>query len=298
VVDNLIQGFIFATNTVHAKGEQFSTLHNEKNGEKTGINIDSPVRNFDYNDELLLGFVAANAGIVMKHTIMMRSGPLSDTIPKSHHMLARASKMDANVNVQTLIQNAYIELEADLISLFAYNAVTKRLECTVSRDIRGLSIPVDKGIAGIVFRKGQIINVQCTDRDQRHNRDVDIKVGYKTRTLLCSPILDQLGRPIGVIEALNRKGEGHPYFTRNDESIMCKLCSDVFPYMEGADNLRDCSDDSNCMLVMKFLEGLRSSSTLPGLAKEARYVLSICIYVHIYVYICYIHRYVYIYICI
>jgi hypothetical protein len=50
-------------------------------------------------------------------------------------MLTRASKMDANVNVQMLIENAYVELEADLISLFAYNDITKRLECTVSRYI-------------------------------------------------------------------------------------------------------------------------------------------------------------------
>jgi hypothetical protein len=271
VVDNLIQGFIFATNAVHAKGDPFGAIHIEKSekGERKVVNIDSSLGMFDYNDELLLGFVAANAGIIMKHTIMMRTGTLSNTIPPSHHMLARASKMDANINVQKLIENAYIELEADLISLFAYNDVTKRLECTVSRDIMGLSIPLDKGIAGIVFRKGRIINVESTDRDARHNRDVDIKVGYKTRTLLCSPILDRQGRPVGVIEALNRKGE-KTYFTRQDEIVMCKLCSEVFPYMEGADYLRDCSDDSNCMLVMKFLDGLRPISSLPSLAEEAR----------------------------
>jgi hypothetical protein len=218
---------------------------------------------------------------------MMRTGTLPSTIPPSHHMLARASKMDANINVQKLIENAYIELEADLISLFAYNDVTKRLECTVSRDIMGLSIPLDKGIAGIVFRKGRIINVESADRDARHNRDVDIKVGYKTRTLLCSPILDHQGRPVGVIEALNRKGE-KTYFTRQDENVMRKLCSEVFLYMEGADYLRDCSDESNCMLVMKFLDGLRSISSLPSVAKEARVLAMgsvMCDYVGLYTFI-------------
>ena len=44
-------------------------------------------------------------------------------------------------------------------------------------------------------------------------RDIDQKTGYKTKTLLCMPIMIQ-GSVIGVVQMINKKN-GH--FTKSDE---------------------------------------------------------------------------------
>lgn len=45
------------------------------------------------------------------------------------------------------------------------------------------------------------------------SRDIDQKTGYKTKTLLCMPIMIQ-GNVIGVVQMVNKKN-GH--FTKSDE---------------------------------------------------------------------------------
>jgi len=45
------------------------------------------------------------------------------------------------------------------------------------------------------------------------NRDIDQKTGYKTKTILCMPIMIQ-GNIIGVVQMVNKKN-GH--FTKSDE---------------------------------------------------------------------------------
>jgi cAMP and cAMP-inhibited cGMP 3',5'-cyclic phosphodiesterase 10 len=45
------------------------------------------------------------------------------------------------------------------------------------------------------------------------NREIDLQTGYKTKTLLCMPIMIQ-GNVIGVVQMINKKN-GH--FTKSDE---------------------------------------------------------------------------------
>ncbi|CAF4373295.1 unnamed protein product, partial [Rotaria magnacalcarata] len=58
---------------------------------------------------------------------------------------------------------------------------------------------VDKGIAGYVATTGKTLNIVDAYSDNRFNRDIDQKTGYKTKTLLCMPIMIQ-GNIIGVVQ--------------------------------------------------------------------------------------------------
>ena len=89
------------------------------------------------------------------------------TAPYKHHHLL--STEDRDHALQSLIDRACAELNADLVSVFAYNDATKHLECTFSKDIKGFSIPITKGIVGSAFRMGHVINVTETARDTRHH---------------------------------------------------------------------------------------------------------------------------------
>ncbi|CAM4856693.1 unnamed protein product [Rotaria socialis] len=76
-----------------------------------------------------------------------------------------------------------------------------------------IRFPMDKGIAGYVATTGKTLNIVDAYSDERFNRDIDQKTGYKTKTLLCMPIMIQ-GHVIGVVQMVNKRN-GH--FTKSDE---------------------------------------------------------------------------------
>lgn len=282
LVDGLVRGSILATNRVSSGEELFGPKSSSSAPKEMGI-----LPPFGPEDEILLGFIAANAGLAMKYSMMQSMGSPGGGYSSSRRM----SKLiipppDVDSTMQQLVDAACADLDADLISVFAYNDSTKRLECTVSKDIKGLSIPIDKGIAGTAFRMGRVINVKEIASDDRHNHDVDAQVGYKTQTLLCAPIMDSSGRPVGVMQALNKKGTSH--FTRQDEAMICDLCVKVCMLLQDADYLRDCSDNCDAVLVSRFLSTLSLAPTMAELSAESRRLVSAavaCDFVGLYTYV-------------
>ena len=53
-------------------------------------------------------------------------------------------------------------------------------------------------------------------RDPRFNRDVDLKTGFRTRSVLCLPLHDRSGAVFAVTQLLNRR-DGAP-FDAGDEA--------------------------------------------------------------------------------
>ncbi|MGA0116539.1 MAG: GAF domain-containing protein [Burkholderiales bacterium] len=101
-------------------------------------------------------------------------------------------------------------LNVERSSLFLHDAETGEL---FSRVMQGNSIgevrfPADQGIAGSVFTSGKGEIIQDAYADSRFNRKVDTETGYRTRNILCVPILNKKQAVIGVTQALNkREGE-------------------------------------------------------------------------------------------
>jgi hypothetical protein len=100
-----------------------------------------------------------------------------------------------------------------------------------------IEIPNDRGIAGNVYKSGKLLNITDCYADARFNHAVDRESGFKTRTILASPIPDALtAKPIGVIQAINKIG-GH--FTKSDEERMHQLCSMVSRVLSMSETLED-----------------------------------------------------------
>ena len=99
-------------------------------------------------------------------THLLKGSAMNTSYNHHHHLLSSEDREHA---LQSLIDRACAELSADLVSVFAYNDATKHLECTFSKDIKGFSIPITKGIVGSAFRMGHVINVTETARDTRHH---------------------------------------------------------------------------------------------------------------------------------
>ena len=110
--------------------------------------------------------------------------------------------------------------------------------------------------------------------------------------MLSAPIFDHHGRPVGVMQALNKK-QGIPgkattttttapaptpagpvasleHFTKRDEKLLCEFCHQILDLMAGADCLRDCSDASHSTLVSTFVNAVMGADSLPMLADVVR----------------------------
>lgn len=48
--------------------------------------------------------------------------------------------------------------------------------------------PVSHGIAGHVARTGEVVLCDNVANDNRFNSQVDLRTGYKTKTILCGPL--------------------------------------------------------------------------------------------------------------
>jgi serine phosphatase RsbU (regulator of sigma subunit) len=91
------------------------------------------------------------------------------------------------------------------------------LEGDQSLDIR---LPMGQGIAGTVAATGEPISIHDAYDDPRFDRSWDDASGYRTRQILCRPILNRDGRVTGVFQVLNKK-DGD--FERADETYLDAL---------------------------------------------------------------------------
>jgi signal transduction histidine kinase len=82
--------------------------------------------------------------------------------------------------------------------------------------LKGMSIPVDRGIAGWVFTSRTPAIRDKVDSDERFYPGVDEVTGVRTRSLLCVP-MEKHDRVLGVIEAVNKK---HGGFTGKDQDML------------------------------------------------------------------------------
>ena len=89
-------------------------------------------------------------------------------------------------------------LECDRASVFMLDELNEELWTKAARGTANtIRIPMNKGIVGSVLTNGKPVNIMNAYADERFNKEVDLKMNYKTNTILCIPIIDSRGRNIG-----------------------------------------------------------------------------------------------------
>ena len=73
-----------------------------------------------------------------------------------------------------------------------------------SKGLLGTAIPWDQGIAGAVYQSGQAELIPDAKEDPRHFTVVDEITGFVTRDMVVLPLKRWEGKPIGVLEVLNK----------------------------------------------------------------------------------------------
>jgi len=127
-------------------------------------------------------------------------------------------------------------LNAERSSLFLVEGDSLLLK--VAKDIgddEEIRIPLGSGIAGAVAKSGQAINIPEAYADERFNRAVDKLTGYRTRSILCLPVINHQGEVFAVAQLLNRK-DGQP-FDQDDEARFANFIESIGVIFETLESL-------------------------------------------------------------
>ena len=142
-----------------------------------------------------------------------------------------SSEMELCDLLRMIIEKSTEIMEADRSTCFLLDEQNEELFSKVAQGAKEIRIPLSAGIAGSVCRTGTIVNIKDAYSDERFNRDVDKKTGYKTKTILCVPMRNAEQKVIGVIQVLNKEVGT---FTEEDEELLLALASGAAIFVENA----------------------------------------------------------------
>ncbi|MBM4355004.1 MAG: GAF domain-containing protein [Deltaproteobacteria bacterium] len=111
-------------------------------------------------------------------------------------------------------------LGAERCSIYVVDMEQRVLWTRAALGTPRIEISLDSGIAGAVVRNQGLVNVPVAYDDPRFNASVDRQTGFRTRSILASPLFDAQREVIGVLQLLNsRRGE----FSEEDEEMLTSL---------------------------------------------------------------------------
>ena len=126
--------------------------------------------------------------------------------------------------------------------------------------LKELRFPASSGVAGWVAKNKKMLNIKNAYHDARFNADVDKKTGFRTRTILCHPVLSSTNQLLGVIQMVNKKRNNpnilqdkakkkgyqscFEHFSAQDEEILGKCCSEVSKSLQEIFSQKDRNTES------------------------------------------------------
>lgn len=131
--------------------------------------------------------------------------------------LAKTKSLDEAL--ETLVNITTSSIGAERGTIFLNDKTTGELYSRVAqgnfrREIRILNT---KGVAGWVFTRNEGVVIHDAYKDERFNKAVDVRTGFRTKSILCAPLRTIAGDEIGVSQILN-KIEGA--FTEDDLDLL------------------------------------------------------------------------------
>ena len=96
-------------------------------------------------------------------------------------------------------------LSCERSSIFLHDARTAEFWTKVALDSKEIRVPEKTGIVGAAFWANQLLDVPDPYSDSRFNPANDQRTGFRTRNILAAPVSGSDGKPLGVIQAINKK---------------------------------------------------------------------------------------------
>ena len=138
---------------------------------------------------------------------------------------------DVDQLLRTVMDRLTSLLGAEAATLFMYDADTNELWSRVLKGstLKELRVPVDRGVAGYVFRHGKTVVVGNAYDDSRFNPEVDRRSGFKTRSIIATPLKHVGGKVRGVLQVLDRRVDA---FTVEDRALVEGIALQIAAVMD------------------------------------------------------------------
>ena len=140
----------------------------------------------------------------VKNTKSTRTSRFSDMLLQVTNDLAKTKSLDEAL--ETLVKLTTSTIGAERGTIFLNDASTGELYSRIAqgnfrREIRILN---NKGVAGWVFSQNEGVIIHDAYKDERFNKAVDVRTGFRTKSILCAPLRTVAGEEIGVSQILNK----------------------------------------------------------------------------------------------
>jgi signal transduction histidine kinase len=161
------------------------------------------------------------------------TGPLRETIVKLERQAAHLQRileisrvLTSTLDIDrllTLILEASTELtDTEAASIMLLDERTGELRFAASTgsnrdELANVRVPIEGSIAGTILKQRAPLVVGDVSQDPRHFTQAAQKTGFTTRSILGVPMTIK-DRPIGVLEALNKRGNA--YFGEEDIQVL------------------------------------------------------------------------------
>jgi len=155
----------------------------------------------------------------------------SDYNRRLGRLLEICKNLSANLDFEPLLQSI-IEDASDLTRsesswIMVHDSETLSLRFIaapwdVVDTLKPISVPLDRSVGGWVYMHAQPMVLNHAEDDPRVFRMIDRGLNEKTRSLLAVPLFFK-GKPIGVMEAVNKLNNAH--YTEEDINILETLAS-------------------------------------------------------------------------
>ena len=110
-------------------------------------------------------------------------------------------------------------MDSERSSIFLFDPLKQQLTSFSSQDLekKEIRIPKSSGVSGWVFEHRMSAIVNDTESDSRFYSGVDDMTGFRTRNLICTPLIDYKEHCSGTLQSLNKKSGD---FTTDDLELL------------------------------------------------------------------------------
>ncbi|MCA9957057.1 MAG: GAF domain-containing protein, partial [Anaerolineales bacterium] len=125
--------------------------------------------------------------------------------------------LNATTNLEHLLYRIITEAadltNAEAASILLLDPKTQQLHFKASSnevppEMADMTVSLDGSIAGAILTENKPMYIQDVSKDPRWNQNVDDAIAFRTRSILGVPMHNVAQEPVGVLEALNKKGGG------------------------------------------------------------------------------------------
>lgn len=125
--------------------------------------------------------------------------------------------LNATTNLDHLLYRIITEAadltNAEAASILLLDPKTQQLHFKASSnevppEMANMTVSLDSSIAGAILTENKPMYIQDVSKDPRWNQNVDNTIAFRTRSILGVPMHNVAQVPVGVLEALNKKGGG------------------------------------------------------------------------------------------